>query len=66
MTGRPQASFDELVAVVARTRRDCPWDASQTHRSLVTHLIEETGELVDALEAGMLGFWTYFAQSLVI
>lgn len=52
MTGRPQASFDELVAVMARTRRDCPWDASQTHRSLVTHLIEETGELVDALEAG--------------
>ena len=52
MTGRPQASFDELVAVMARTRRDCPWDASQTHRSLVTYLIEETGELVDALEAG--------------
>ncbi|MEA5637041.1 MAG: MazG family protein [Cutibacterium granulosum] len=37
---------------MARTRHDCPWDASQTHRSLVTYLIEETGELVDALETG--------------
>jgi len=41
-----------LVAVMARIRRDCPWDAEQTHRSLVKHLIEETSETVDAIEAG--------------
>lgn len=35
-----------------RLRRDCPWDAEQTHASLVNHLIEETCEVVDAVEAG--------------
>ena len=41
-----------LVALMARLRRDCPWDAQQTHKSLVKHLIEETAETVDAIEAG--------------
>jgi XTP/dITP diphosphohydrolase len=41
-----------LVEVMARLRRDCPWDAQQTHRSLVTYLVEETGEVVDAIETG--------------
>lgn len=36
---------------LARTLREqCPWDVEQTHRSLVPHLIEETYELVDAIE----------------
>ncbi|QIK73798.1 MazG family protein [Propioniciclava coleopterorum] len=35
---------------MARLRRDCPWDAEQTHRSLVTYLIEETAEVVEAIE----------------
>lgn len=34
-----------------RIRRECPWDAEQTHRSLVKHLIEETAEVVDVIEA---------------
>ena len=41
-----------VVEIMARLRRDCPWDAEQTHRSLVKHLIEETAETVDAIEAG--------------
>jgi len=45
-------SLLRLVAVMARLRRDCPWDAQQTHRSLAKHLIEETAETVDAIEAG--------------
>jgi len=44
--------FARLVAVVARLRRDCPWDAEQTHASLAKHLVEETAETVDAIEAG--------------
>ncbi|MBW4043004.1 MAG: MazG family protein [Acidobacteria bacterium] len=28
----------------------CPWDAEQTHGSLVRYLIEETAELVEAIE----------------
>ncbi|OYO08066.1 nucleoside triphosphate pyrophosphohydrolase [Enemella evansiae] len=46
------SELDRLVAVMARLRVDCPWDARQTHRSLVHYLIEETGEVVDAIETG--------------
>jgi XTP/dITP diphosphohydrolase len=31
-------------------RSHCPWDARQTHRSLVQYLIEETLEVVEAIE----------------
>lgn len=30
----------------------CPWDAEQTHESLVKYLLEESHELVDAIETG--------------
>ncbi|HRA76843.1 MAG TPA: MazG nucleotide pyrophosphohydrolase domain-containing protein [Propionicimonas sp.] len=33
-------------------RSGCPWDAGQTHLSLVHYLVEETCEVVDAVEAG--------------
>jgi tetrapyrrole methylase family protein / MazG family protein len=37
---------------LARTLREqCPWDQEQTHQSLIRYLIEETYEVVDALEA---------------
>lgn len=37
---------------LARTLREqCPWDREQTHASLVRYLIEETYEVVDALNA---------------
>ena len=39
--------FDRLVATL---RRDCPWDAEQTHRSLRRHLLEETYEVLDAVD----------------
>jgi len=42
----------DVVAIMARLRRDCPWDAEQTHRSLTKHLLEEAAETVDAIEAG--------------
>jgi XTP/dITP diphosphohydrolase len=47
-------ALDELIAVTARLRapNGCPWDAEQTHASLVQYLIEETHELVDAIETG--------------
>jgi len=52
----PEAAtkLDELVAVMARLRAPggCPWDADQTHESLVQYLIEETYELIDAIETG--------------
>lgn len=32
----------------------CPWDAKQTHESLLTNLIEESYEVVDAIRSGDL------------
>jgi XTP/dITP diphosphohydrolase len=36
---------------MARLRQECPWDAQQTHRSLVQYLVEETAETIEAIEA---------------
>jgi XTP/dITP diphosphohydrolase len=41
-----------LIEVMATLRQRCPWDAEQTHRSLVQYLIEETAETVEAIESG--------------
>ena len=42
----------ELVAVMDRLRSPggCPWDAKQTHHSLLEYLIEEAYETVEAVE----------------
>ncbi len=40
----------ELREVMARLRVECPWDADQTHLSLVTYLVEETCEVIEAIE----------------
>ena len=42
----------ELVAVMDRLRRECPWDREQTHRSLARYLLEETYETLEAIEGG--------------
>ena len=42
----------ELVAVMSRLRRECPWDAKQTHGTLAPHLLEESYEALEALESG--------------
>ncbi len=49
---RQGTELDRLVALMARLRGPggCPWDAEQTHESLVRYLIEETAELVEAIE----------------
>ncbi|NNG18311.1 MazG family protein [Naumannella sp. ID2617S] len=44
--------LDRFIAVMQRLRVECPWDARQTHRSLVHYLVEETCEVVEAIEAG--------------
>jgi len=41
-----------LVAVMRALRTGCPWDAEQTHVSLLHYLVEETAEVVDAVEVG--------------
>ena len=48
----PGAALLDAVAVMDRLRSPggCPWDAEQTHQSLLQYLIEETYELYQAVE----------------
>ncbi|GAA1174753.1 XTP/dITP diphosphohydrolase [Kitasatospora gansuensis] len=50
----PGARLLDLASVMDRLRSPggCPWDAEQTHDSLVKYLVEETFELVEAIEDG--------------
>ena len=41
------ARFAELVRTL---RAECPWDREQTHASLTRHLLEETYEVLDAID----------------
>jgi len=47
-------AITELVEVMRKLRAPggCPWDREQTHRSLMPFLLEERGELLDAIDAG--------------
>ena len=47
-------ALEELIETVALLRAPggCPWDADQTHESLVQYLVEESWELIDAIESG--------------
>jgi tetrapyrrole methylase family protein/MazG family protein len=46
--------YDALQEIVAHLRapNGCPWDREQTHETLVTSLLEETYEVVAAIESG--------------
>lgn len=46
--------FDELVGIMARLRAPdgCPWDREQTHQTLKPYLIEESYELLEAVDSG--------------
>ena len=48
---RVGAAAERFEQLVTRLRQYCPWDREQTHRSLRRYAIEETYELVDALDA---------------
>ena len=45
--GRHYVRFHELTRTL---REQCPWDIEQTHTSLIPYLLEETYEVVDALQ----------------
>ncbi len=49
-----EEKFTKLLDVMARLRSNtgCPWDKEQTHLSLKSCLLEETYELLDALDEG--------------
>ena len=47
-------NFDELMEVLRRLRAPdgCPWDREQTSKSLMPYLLEETYEIIEAIEGG--------------
>jgi XTP/dITP diphosphohydrolase len=48
----PGARLIDLVQVMDRLRRNCPWDQEQTHESLAKYLLEETYETLEAIDSG--------------
>ena len=53
VAARAGKAFERLVQTMATLRAPggCPWDAEQTHQSLIRYLIEESYEVVEAVEA---------------
>ncbi|MET7366081.1 nucleoside triphosphate pyrophosphohydrolase [Streptomyces sp. NPDC005566] len=48
----PGARLLDLVQVMDRIRRECPWTSQKTHKGLAKYAIEEAYELVEAIEYG--------------
>ncbi|HEX9493879.1 MAG TPA: MazG nucleotide pyrophosphohydrolase domain-containing protein, partial [Thermoanaerobaculia bacterium] len=50
--GVPKRSFDELVALMTTLRgpNGCPWDRKQTLATLKPFIVEESYEVVDAID----------------
>jgi XTP/dITP diphosphohydrolase len=53
-SAKEPSGLSELAEVIERLRAEggCPWCAEQTHETLVQYLVEETYELIEAIEAG--------------
>lgn len=51
---RPAAALEELLQIQKKLLAPggCPWDREQNHQSLVRYLIEETYEVIEAIEQG--------------
>lgn len=45
-------SFEQLITIMRTLRNPggCPWDAEQTHESLTRYLLEETYEVIEAID----------------
>ena len=50
-TGTSLSAFQEIVAHLRAPEDGCPWDQKQTHQTLRAHLLEETYETLDAMDA---------------
>lgn len=63
MSDAAAAEFARLVEIIARLRTPdgCPWDRAQTPQTLRPYLVEETYEVLDALDAED---WTELQEEL--
>lgn len=55
--------MQRLIAIMKRLRapHGCPWDAEQTHHSLISNMIEEAYEVVDTIQRND---WTQLREEL--
>ena len=42
--------FEELVDIMYRLRKECPWDKEQTHHSIKSATLEESYEVIEAID----------------
>jgi len=47
---KPTENFNDLIKLVQRLRKECPWDRVQTHESIKDNLIEETYEAIETID----------------
>ena len=54
MKDKSSSLFQELLELMQklRSKDGCPWDKEQNHASLKPHLVEETYEVIDAIDSG--------------
>ncbi len=45
-----KTKFTELVNIMRRLRRECPWDKEQTHASIKAATLEEAYEVIEAID----------------
>ncbi|NLK22159.1 MAG: nucleoside triphosphate pyrophosphohydrolase [Epulopiscium sp.] len=52
MQKKERYSYDDLLEIIKilRGKDGCPWDMEQTHESLLSNLLEETYEVIDAIK----------------
>ena len=53
MSDTPSAAFERFITIIKQLRdpvTGCPWDIKQTHETLKKYLIEETYEVLDAID----------------
>ncbi len=70
-----EQALGDLQELTAQLRRECPWDAEQTARTIVPHTVEEAYEVADAAmadddaklvdELGDLLYQTFFLSLLL-
>lgn len=50
MSQSTEKKFAELLNIMKKLRRECPWDKKQTAESLRQYLLEETYEVLDSID----------------
>ena len=50
MYDKQLTALERVLEIMDRLRKDCPWDREQTHKTIRDDLIEETYEVIEAID----------------